>query len=295
MELRLQQERANSSAGPRSQLPEDVVMEILAKPSVKSLVRFKCVCKSWFSLIESVYLATKQLAAGRDDDNYGKLDYLLSSFRPRFEGGLEFSLNSLDTLLGSYSRRRFKITLRSPWLRWMCVAVAGSLDGILCFKVPVTMGKVFFLWNPATGEAKPISPLTKSVDFFGLGRDNRTGEYKILAISIYRTSSGWPEDIFHETFKAEVYSLGSSSWRTLDVSYFFDGSRRISTPYMNALAITPLHVKKSSYKHHCHLLRSLQIMTQKGIASYDIAHIMERLVHCSFFLLFCGDPWKYGC
>ncbi|GAB2298469.1 hypothetical protein Dimus_032532 [Dionaea muscipula] len=234
MELRLQQERANS-AGPGSQLPEDVVMEILARLPVKSLIRFRCVCKSWFSLIGSVYLATKQLAAGRDD----KLDYLLSSFRPRFEGGLEFSLYSLDTVLGSYSKRRFKITLRSPWLRWMCVAVAGPLDGILCFKVPVAMGEVFFLWNPAIGEAKPLPPLTKSVDFFGLGRDNGTGEYKILAISIHRTSSGWSEDIFHETFKAEVYSLGSSSWRTLDVSYFFDGCRRINTPYMNALAITP--------------------------------------------------------
>ncbi|GAB2301141.1 hypothetical protein Dimus_035174 [Dionaea muscipula] len=225
-----------NSAGPISQLPEDVVVEILAKLPVKSLIRFKCVCKSWLCLIGSVYLATKQLAMGRDDGIHGKLDCFLSNFSTRFDGGLEFSLDSLDTLHGRYSSRRFKITgLGIQLSRWRFVGVAEPLDGILCIKVPAAMAEVFVLWNPSTGEAKPIPLLTKCIEFFGLGRDNRTGEYKILAISIHTSGNAWEGDIFHITFKAEMYSLGSSSWRVLDVSHFFDGSRFIDGTHMNGL------------------------------------------------------------
>ncbi|GAB2297954.1 hypothetical protein Dimus_032038 [Dionaea muscipula] len=195
----------------RSQLLEDFVVEILVRLPVKSLIRFKCVCKRWLSLIGSDHFAAKQLAAARssdDDDHYGPFDCFLSNFRQIFNGELEFTLNSLDT----HSCRRFKITLHPSFSpgRSMWVAVAGPLDGILCLK------NTFVLWNPTTGEVRPIPPLTKCFEFFGLGRDPRTGDCKILAISIYRTRSG---DISNQmSIKAEVYSLGSSSWRVLDVN-----------------------------------------------------------------------------
>ncbi|GAB2298463.1 hypothetical protein Dimus_032526 [Dionaea muscipula] len=242
-QLRLLQERASSPV-PVTQLPDDVSVEILARLPVKFLIRCKCVCKKWFSLIGSDHLAAKQLTKGHanDDDHYGKLDCLLGAFHQRSDGGLEFCLSSLlprnsDSLFPSYSHRRFKITPRS-----ISITVTGPLDGILCLKVrdEANIGEVFVLWNPITGEAKSIRPpLTKSSDFFGLGRDPRTDEYKILTLSIHRTSQGGCEKISYNT---KVRTLGhSSSWRVLDVSYFFDGSRWIDDAaysHMPALAIT---------------------------------------------------------
>ncbi|GAB2298494.1 hypothetical protein Dimus_032557 [Dionaea muscipula] len=215
-------------AGPGSKLPEDVVVEILARLPVKSLIRFKCVCKRWLSLLESNHMAAKQLAA-----NAGKLECCF-----RYGGNNGFQLCSWG-LRRPCPVRGFKITSRVKMGTLTHLAIAGILDGILCLKVryEVINGETLVLWNPATGETKQLPPLTNYIDFVGFGWDPRTGHYKILAISIDRTRIGSLEDISdHTSIKAEVYSIGarssSSSWRVLDLSYFFDGSRRIDSTYL---------------------------------------------------------------
>ncbi|GAB2298479.1 hypothetical protein Dimus_032542 [Dionaea muscipula] len=214
---RCQLQEGDSNARIGSKLPEDVVVEIMARLPVKPLIRFKCVCKRWFFIIGSDHLAAKQLVAGRSCD-YDKFDCLLSDIKP---DGSEFSLYSLDTFLGSYPSRR---VLKFSQLYE--ISFARPLDGILCFKVHVyKMGEVFILWNPATGEAQPIPLLTKHIDFFGLARDPQTDKYKILAMTI---NDGWGDN--QKPIAADVYSLGvgsSSSWKALDLSCFFDGFRRI--------------------------------------------------------------------
>jgi hypothetical protein len=48
-------------------LPSDVVVKILIRLPVKSLVRLRCVCKDWCSLISSnTFIATH---TNRDDNN----------------------------------------------------------------------------------------------------------------------------------------------------------------------------------------------------------------------------------
>ncbi|XP_062015337.1 putative F-box protein At3g51171 [Rosa rugosa] len=54
---------------------EDVIAEILARLPVKSLMRFRCVCKSWRALISESYFVKKHL-------NYGERGITEST--PRF-------------------------------------------------------------------------------------------------------------------------------------------------------------------------------------------------------------------
>ncbi|GAB2298472.1 hypothetical protein Dimus_032535 [Dionaea muscipula] len=224
---RCQLQEGDSNARVGSKLPENVVVEIMARLPVKPLIRFKCVCKRWFFIIGSDHLAAKQLVAGRSCD-YDKFDCLLSDVKSY---GGEFSLYSLDTFLGSYpSRRALKFfPLPQPSFHRI-ISFAAPLDGILCLKISFyKMGEVFILWNPATGEAKPIPLLTKPIHFFGLARDPRTDKYKILGMTINDRRGGNFDS--QRSITANVYSLdvgsSSSSWKALDLSYFFDGSRCI--------------------------------------------------------------------
>lgn len=40
-------------ASSHHQIPEDVLMEIMIRLPVKSLLRFKCVCKNWYDIIQN--------------------------------------------------------------------------------------------------------------------------------------------------------------------------------------------------------------------------------------------------
>ena len=42
-------------------LPEDVLMDVFARLPVKSLLQFKCVCKSWYAIIRDPIFITKHL------------------------------------------------------------------------------------------------------------------------------------------------------------------------------------------------------------------------------------------
>ncbi|GAB2298454.1 hypothetical protein Dimus_032519 [Dionaea muscipula] len=98
--------------GANVELPKDVVVEILARLPTKSLIRFKCVCKRWFSLIGSDYLATKQFSGARIDHNDHWIDCLLFSSS---DDGFVFSLDSLGNFEASNSDRIFFISQQSPW------------------------------------------------------------------------------------------------------------------------------------------------------------------------------------
>ncbi|RHN79380.1 putative F-box domain-containing protein [Medicago truncatula] len=41
-------------------LPDELITQILLRLPVETLIRFKCVCKSWFSLISNPYFANSQ-------------------------------------------------------------------------------------------------------------------------------------------------------------------------------------------------------------------------------------------
>ncbi|GAB2298493.1 hypothetical protein Dimus_032556 [Dionaea muscipula] len=185
-------------------------------------------------------MATMQLTASD-----GKLECCLEYIPTRGSRGrggddglkLQFDMDSFG-LLRTNPIRKFKITSPIEMGTLTHLVVAGILDGLLCLKLryEAINGEALVLWNPATGEAKQIPPLTNYIDFVGFGRDPRTGQYKILAISIDMTTIGPVEKISDLTsIKVAVYSMGagSSTWRVLDVSYFFDGSRWIDSAYLD--------------------------------------------------------------
>ncbi|KAA8548570.1 hypothetical protein F0562_000163 [Nyssa sinensis] len=110
-------------------IPVDIVSQILSRLPIKSLHRFKSVCKTWFSLLSDPKFC---LSSERD----GVVVWSWSKFTQR-----SFSLHSMDDNASVKE-------LRTPWKeKSSSISIWGSCNGFLL----VLSGRDLFLWNPSTG------------------------------------------------------------------------------------------------------------------------------------------------
>ncbi|XVF37949.1 hypothetical protein REPUB_Repub20aG0055300 [Reevesia pubescens] len=196
------------------EFPDDIVMEILLRLPVKSLCRFKCVCKFWCNglISDSQYFVKLQL---NQSIKANRLTYALYA-RSHFPRRLELDYESLvsrshnanptenDSLCGLKIRVRDKIIdLTGRQMR-----VWGSCNGLLCF---VAVPKILVLANVSTRETKTIfycddtkSRIRVTVEDEGrlrggFGYDASKDDYKV--VKIHSSSQ-----------TVDVYSLKKDHW-----------------------------------------------------------------------------------
>ncbi|XP_026398187.1 F-box/kelch-repeat protein At3g23880-like [Papaver somniferum] len=193
-------------------LPEDVIFEILMRLPVRSLLRFKSVCKSWYKLIKSsdfIYRHADKL------DIKSKLGTFICQ---------RHTLDQFFFLSGDESLDVFEDLGKPPCFnnkesddsRGIMVA---SCHGIIC--IHDKKAKDIGLWNPATRQfrllPKPLSNGNLHEDFVGFGLDVENKDYKVLLVTSYK-QQGWthkyPLDCAR---KVQIYSLNTDSWRWIDV------------------------------------------------------------------------------
>ncbi|GAB2298397.1 hypothetical protein Dimus_032462 [Dionaea muscipula] len=249
---------------------EEVLVEILARLPVRSLLRFKCVCKTWFSLIGSEYFAGKHLSARSmmfKDDNYKNLlvDY---HHNPDGHNGmtcLQFLAVDFDTL--SVVHHKFKIISSSREYfvnrNLLTCLFAGSCNGIVCLLIQdyllgsVASQQSLLLWNPATGEVKTLQH-EKHITVLGFGFDSKMNDYKVVLIN----RSLIPETT--ETIEhVSVYSLRSDSWKTLNRPHGPEFQRfvRTSTTSSGGRMLNWLGIRRDMDYHH---------RTDKIVISFDL-------------------------
>ncbi|XP_050275474.1 F-box/kelch-repeat protein At3g23880-like [Quercus robur] len=193
-------------------LPEDLVVEILSSLPVKSLMRFKCVCKSWHALIRNHSFITQHHKwATSNNQGCGVVFKYLFRQRHTF-----VSLLSDDTLEVSSN---IDISPFFPEEIDMLV-IDGPCNGIF-FLYGISSeryyGEEIVLWNPATRESK-VLPIIKQrpqysspyVTFnFGFGIDPKKNDLKVVRIVDF-----WQR----KPLQFEVYNLSTDSWRVIDGS-----------------------------------------------------------------------------
>lgn len=116
--------------------PQDIIVEILLRLPVKSLGRFRSVCKLWLALINDPHFIASHL---RHTKTHKLILASHSLYSVNYEAtpiDEELVALELDFPLKSVPRN-------AP------VQIFGSCNGLLCI-MPVP--KVLFLLNPATGE-----------------------------------------------------------------------------------------------------------------------------------------------
>ncbi|KAL9244737.1 hypothetical protein vseg_018475 [Gypsophila vaccaria] len=188
-------------------LPQDLIFdEILARLPVKSLVRFKTVCRSWYFTISSPEFAKTHLAFSSSRqlfliDNFECLrDGRSLRLVPYKEGN-----NNVDDIreLARLSARR-----NDP-----PTCLVGCCNGIVCLCLYTHHRRVggYMIWNPATHEYRVIdNPYSDcEVKAFGFGYATSIDDYKIAVIYC---------DSKEKHNRVYLYSLKTRTWKNIFVT-----------------------------------------------------------------------------
>ncbi|KAL8027211.1 hypothetical protein ABFX02_14G080300 [Erythranthe guttata] len=179
-----------------------------------TLVRFRCVCRSWKELIRDPVFIKEHM---RNRASKGTR-YLLHV-------KLEHSIDRTFRFLNDETFER-SLEIRLPLeLYWKSFSIVGSCNGLLCLTVAVDFGTTIYLCNPFVRTYKTINPPSEqsNVKFsLGFGYYDVTNDYKIVRIASVM------DDDMDSTFqykvvmasKIEVYSMMTNSWKSIEVDYF---------------------------------------------------------------------------
>ncbi|KAK1402851.1 F-box only protein 8-like [Heracleum sosnowskyi] len=193
-------------------LPENLIIEILSRLSVKDLLQFKSVCKSWYDIISSPIFVSKHLNNyyNNNDDWRG---CLLAQF---YFSHAEIQLYEL--LVDETPRvSDYEVLYNMPMY---CSYVCGPCDGL--YYVYESDFSRRALWNPAINELKTLPEIICKPDFpaeytyscyevYGLGFDHVTGDYKVVVLKGYWHVNR--DSNLKHPVSVLLYSSRTNSWR----------------------------------------------------------------------------------
>ncbi|XP_059629169.1 F-box/kelch-repeat protein At3g23880-like [Cornus florida] len=176
----MKREKRDESA-PLPSLPCDLIFNILLGLPVKSILRFKCVCKSWLTLFTDPDSVKKHLSRSQTSK-------LIVSCR---------SSTSCPTLLvvptcGTDGENRDPRPIHHIETRGRKFNILGSCDGLVLYGTGPNPDRRYsnrlYLLNPSTGKHLSIENITDSESnsdsaSYGFGYDESIDDFKVVAIS----------------------------------------------------------------------------------------------------------------
>ncbi|KAH0651180.1 hypothetical protein KY285_031293 [Solanum tuberosum] len=216
-------------------LPQELLLDIFTKLPVKSILRCRSVCKSWYSLLTSPSFTFTHLNRKRDDHmlirNYAKNTRRIDMY-PLFGNNARLDP---DDFLDFLFRRG-------------SVSIVGSFNGILCLADTDTdtdtLTHLYFCNLSIRKSVKLPEPVYLCNDrntfgyTLGFGFDPVTNDYKVVRVvhtkghsvsphaDLYKLSTGVWEDITHVlgpyifiAIAPQVYVNGACHWITTKLEF----------------------------------------------------------------------------
>ncbi|KAL2524039.1 F-box protein CPR30 [Abeliophyllum distichum] len=180
-------------------IPSEIATDILSRLPVKSLLRFRCVSKSWRSIIDDQDFVKMHLHhSTTTNSNYGLI-----------LGGLGLYSIDLDSLDKAH-------VVKPPFYYKSVDDISNSCNGLF-----LVMSEPPVMWNPFSRKYRilpdnpieyPTPLLCFSKVIYGLGYDSRNDDYKVVRVVEFRnkTSHMW------ECSESDIYSLRSNSWKRVE-------------------------------------------------------------------------------
>ncbi|CAM8900289.1 unnamed protein product [Rhodiola kirilowii] len=210
-------------------IPHDIMVDILSRLPVKSLLKSRCVCKSWNSLIRNQKFTEFHLKRTMTNPSHQRV---LLSVKPFWS----IKYDDLD----DFGKDGFDVIIKKDTPSSLgCLGsnnnfeLVGHCNGLICIVLRKgrrnhhygdLIERTFCLWNPSTEESWQISSDDVSNDIvssnsmfmgefyprfevFGFGYDSTIDDYKIVRL----VSSDY------DVVQVEIFTIGRRTWRKEEV------------------------------------------------------------------------------
>ena len=210
-------------------LPSELIIQILLRLPVKFLLRFRCVCKSWFSLISDSHFAKSHFEVSSLTHTHRNRIITISRtsappFNIRKPNPNQIRCIDFETSTNhDFVSPNHDFILRQPYY----CKIKGSCRGFICLYCYTNL----YVWNPATGFHRqiPLSPFASKLNayhfchLYGFGYDQSTDDYLVVLLSYDPT-------LPNRSSHLEFFSLRDNTWKELEGTHF---------PYLNANEFEP--------------------------------------------------------
>ncbi|VAI26800.1 unnamed protein product [Triticum turgidum subsp. durum] len=177
---------ANARDGCGASIPYEMIIEVLQWLPVKSIFRFRAVCRSWEALLSSDEFRCLHMAAAKDARRRApppKLLYI--SPTTTFDSTAVYSCSFSPSSSSSRPRDRGDLLFTIDGARGNCVEVVTPVPCHGLTLLYDAVGAAFYICNAATRAATRLPASTEeraSRSAAGLGFDARTDEYKVVRL-----------------------------------------------------------------------------------------------------------------
>ncbi|KAJ4980943.1 hypothetical protein NE237_031780 [Protea cynaroides] len=168
---------------PTENLPEVLIVEILSRLPLKSLLRFRCVCKFWYDpAFVKMHLSRSLIS----NSNLNVVFRNLLRTKLNFRGFRVSELHSYSDDLDVWAQQ-VVVRPNHPFkLPHYLGIVVGSCNGSRCLYT-CNSKKEILLWNPSTRRHQKLPSIPKEIPSFdynvyGFRHDPTTNDYKIVRI-----------------------------------------------------------------------------------------------------------------
>nr|BAQ19002.1 S19-locus linked F-box protein 2 [Petunia axillaris subsp. axillaris] len=202
--------------GTMKELPHDVMIYILVMLPVKSLLRFKCSCKTFCNIIKSATFINLHL--NHTTNFKDELVLLKRSFKTD-EYNFYKSILSFLSSKEDYDFTPISPDVEIPHLTTTSACVFHQLIGPCNGLIALTDSLTTILFNPTTRYYRLIPPcpfgiprgFRRSISGFGFGFDSNANDYKVVRISeVYKYH-------YDKDMKVDIYDVSVDSWRELNL------------------------------------------------------------------------------
>ncbi|XP_022764574.1 putative F-box protein At1g32420 [Durio zibethinus] len=197
--------------------PVDILTEILLKLPVKSILRFKCVAKTWCDLFQNPSFVSQHLSISKKNKR------LLVYYHDDNNDNIVMRLFVYQTLVSYHDlHQQLPSHIADLYVLTFCV-----YNGLFC--LCDHKNSRITLWNPATREFKILPECNQNIPpkvetyihILGFGLDPLSNDYKVIYMRDYLDLE---KNMAGPTHYA-VYRMSTDSWRVLneeDVQFFQD-------------------------------------------------------------------------